>query len=105
MTHTNWRYRGKRNAKQRKEFSEAQSGRVERRWAKARQASVDEPVREDRVTEIVIRDSRRPMTRIVLRWMDNGDREGRARVTQDERELSLRPMGRTGIGRMLAGFV
>ena len=58
-----------------------------------------EPVRVDRVVEITIRDSHRPMTVIRLRREDQGERWGRWTGIGQAR------LGPTGIGKVLGKYL
>ena len=98
MTHSNHRYRGRRNAQQRKEFCEAQRKRVEKRWAKYHEGLAGEPTRLTRVTILTVRDSCRPMTTVRLVWSESG----RCHIWQDGVHLRVRPQGKRGLSEMLA---
>jgi len=66
------------------------------KWA-ARTAGL--PIRQDRVVEIVIRDSHRPLTIIRLRREDQGERWGRWRG------IGSVPLGPTGIGTIIGKYL
>ena len=101
MKHLSFRYRGRRNAQQKKEFREAQAARIAKRWDRERAAHAGDPIRIDRVTELVIRDTHRPT--MVLRLYSRPTRLGWSRCTVEENGKPLR--GRFGVGaiaRLLA---
>lgn len=70
------------------------------RWEKYHAAMEGEPVREDRYVEIMIRDSHRPMTRLMLRREKGGaGRWGRWKGLGD------RALGWSGIGRVIGMYL
>ena len=59
----------------------------------------NEPVRVDRVVEITIRDSRRPMTVIRLRREDQGERWGRWSG------IGKTKLGPSGVGKLIGKYL
>jgi len=47
--HLSWRYRRRRNARENKEFREAQSKRAQKRWDSVHDSRKDEAIRADRL--------------------------------------------------------
>ena len=105
MKHLSWKYRRRRNAQEMKEFREAQSRRARMRWALYHAELAGGPIRETRVTEIVIRDSQRARTTIVLRRDPTRYGWGRARVEQDGVRIGKGRMGVGGIATLLAKWL
>ena len=73
---------------------------AEARWRKYHEKLAGEPVRRDRVAEITIRDSHRPMTVIRLSREDMG--EGQWGRWQGIGESALGP---TGIGKIVGRYL
>jgi hypothetical protein len=100
MKHTSWRYRRRRNPAQQREFCAAQRRRVAARWAAYRAAQQTATPSADRVVEITIRDSRRPMT--ILRLTQpthSGSTKPRWRGPGD------RPLCTSGLARLRAAYI
>jgi hypothetical protein len=72
------------------------------RWAAYHATQDAEPVRQSRVTEIVIRDSHRPMEVIRLTREPRGQTWSRAIVTQNNQPVGRRAFGVSAISRLLA---
>ena len=70
------------------------------RWGKYHAAMKGEPVREDRYVEITIRDSHRPLTRLLLRREQT--RNGRWGRWHG---LGERPLGGSGIAEAIARYL
>jgi hypothetical protein len=85
-----------------REFCAEQARRIAERWAAVHAAQAAEPVRQTRVTEIVIRDSRRPMQTIRVVREPRGHAWGRGRISVNGVAIGGRPRGRTAIGKLLA---
>ena len=92
-----WTYRKRRRDKMLREMAN-------KRAAKARKHEAETaglPVRESRVIEITIRDSHRPMTVIRATQTEHEGVGSRWRIA----EYSGRPVGKTGLARLLAQYV
>jgi hypothetical protein len=105
MKHLSWKYRKRRTAQEQREFCEAQSRRVNRRWKKRQEAMAAEPIRETRVTRITIEDSHR-MSLVVTLYRDQAQVGwGRARVVENGKDVKgkwgTRQVG-LNLARMLA---
>jgi hypothetical protein len=105
MKHLSWKYRGRRNAKEQREFNAAQSGRINRRWEKRRLALAGEPVRQTRTTRIMIEDSHRMRLVFVLARQESRRGWGRAEVVENGKPVAgkwgVRKLA-THLARMLA---
>jgi hypothetical protein len=105
MKHLSWKYRKRRTAQEQREFCEAQSRRVARRWKKRQEAMAAEPRRQTRVTRITIEDSHR-MSLVVTLYRDQAQVGwGRARVVENGKDVKgkwgTRQVG-LNLARMLA---
>jgi hypothetical protein len=83
MKHLSPKYRKRRTPQQQREFRNAQSRRISRRWAKQHLAMASEPVRQTRVTRITIEDSHRMRLVVTLHRDQAQVGWGRARVTEN----------------------
>jgi hypothetical protein len=107
MNHLSPRYRRRRTPQQQREFRAAQQRRIERRWKAALAGATAGADRRDRVSEVTIRDTHRPMVvvRLEARMTRGGRRWGRRAVYENGRRVGARRLGLRAIGELLAGVL
>ena len=105
MKHLSPTYRRRRSPQEQREFCQAQSRRISRRWKKRQEAMAAEPVRQTRTTRITIEDSRRMRLVLTLHRDQTEIGWGRARVTENGADVrgkwGTRQLG-LNLARMLA---
>ena len=105
MNHTSWRYRRRRNAREQREFCEAQSRRVSVRWARAHATQAAEPVRQTRIVELPIRDTHRAGAPIRMEAEPTRHGFGRWLLTENGEQIGTKRLGRRQVEDMIASWL